>query len=607
MGRMSSAFSRAMCAATVLATVIAGLAVGTPKASAATFTYVNMGDSLSSGEGTYNYVSGTNTPTNVCHRSSQSYATQYVGMSGTSWTMTNVACSGAGVNEIMNSSDPNTGGNRDAGESSQDTVLATQGSSVRLITISIGINDLGLIGFATTCYSTANVPVINPGAEDACFTGIPNSAAYKNNLSALPGKLDSAYKDIRALAPNATVAVLDYPQIYPATYTGGCESFPTSAGPQSLVTSQNMLNTAHTLVSQLNSVIATEVAKFPNFILVDESGALAGHDVCSGERWVNQVNNPNLSTGTADDESLHPTAAGYQAMAKILATRLDAGHFFDGSIDSAITSAYQNQGGLGGLGFPADNGGGPYVHYWASARANVQDFSGGSFGPAMMVDGPNGAYFVNYGFRDAYISGGYASTCLAPTDIAHDYAGGTRQDFVNCYMTWTAAGGVVVHGPNPAACTDYGGSTMTGPNACIGFNTAPPSGQPASGNVWFSGGGVGLFGQEIWTYANGTTATSTAIYNLSGLDTTRASQLQAYIPDNDANASHAHYHYCTPGGGCADGYVNQNNYTNQWATVGTVCTTDGTATITLADDGGDAYPAIVGADAIRAVPTGIVC
>jgi hypothetical protein len=34
-------------------------------------------------------------------------------------------------------------------------------------------------------------------------------------------------------------------------------------------------------------------------------------------------------------------------------------------------------------------------------------------------------------------------------------------------------------------------------------------------------------------------------------------------------------------GGCADGYVNQNNYTNQWANFGAVCTTDGTASIVL--------------------------
>ena len=304
-----------------------------------------------------------------------------------------------------------------------------------------------------------------------------------------------------------------------------------------------------------------------------------------------------------ESRSLTATSAGLQHNSALCV----AGRFSDGSTDQAILNAYNANGGVGNLGCPFDNGGGVYVHYWSGPQANVQDFNGGSFGPAVMVDGPQGSYFVNYGFRTAYVGGGYAKTCLAPVNNAYSYAGGTRQDFVNCYMTWTSAGGVVVHGPNPTTCTDYGGSTMTGPNGCVGFHTAPPPGKPASGNVWFSGKGVGFKGQEIWTYANGTVATSTAVYNLSGLNTATASQLQAYIPNNYSDASHAHYHYCSPGGGCADGYVNQNNFTNAWATFGAVCTTDGTATITLADDGGDTYPAIVGADAIRAVHTGIAC
>jgi lysophospholipase L1-like esterase len=599
-----SARGRAFGLLAATAMAVAGLTAVAPAtpASAATYAYVNMGDSLSAGEGTYPpYATGTNSAgTNMCHRSPSSYSAQYAGMSINSYSLANVACSGAGVNEISGSSNPNTGVIPDANEAPQDQALSP---ATRLVTVSIGINDLNLIGFATDCYQN----YITQPTEDGCFTGIPNRPAYQSALSTLPGELDAAYNDIRSHAPNATVAVLTYPQIYPATYTGSCEEFPTAAGPQWLVTSQAMLNTAHSLLTTLNNTIKTEVARYPNFILVDESNALSGHDVCSGSPWVNQVNGVSVLHQVADDESLHPTIAGYKAMANVLKQRLDAGYFSSGSTDQNIVSAYKSQGGAGGIGYPFDNGGGPYVHYWSSPGANVEDFNGGSFGPAIMVDGPQGTYFVNYGFRTAYISGGYSKTCLAPTDDAYASAGGTRQDFVNCYMTWTSAGGVVVHGPNPTTCTDYGGSTMTGPNACVGFHTAPPPGKPASGNVWFSGKGVGLFGQEIWTYANGTTATSTAVYNLSGLSTTTASQLQAYIPNNYSDASHAHYHFCSPGGGCADGYVNQNNYTNAWATFGAVCTTDGTATITLADDGGDTYPAIVGADAIRAVHTGILC
>jgi hypothetical protein len=279
----------------------------------------------------------------------------------------------------------------------------------------------------------------------------------------------------------------------------------------------------------------------------------------------------------------------------------NAGRFSNGSIDQGILNAYLAAGGQSSLGCPFNNGGGVFVHYWSGPQANVQDFTGGSFGPAVMVDGPQGTFFVNYGFRTAYISGGYNSTCLAPINNAYGYSNGTRQDFVNCYMTWTSSGGVVVHGPSPTSCTDYGGTLMTGPNACIGFTI------PSNSGAWFSGSGVGLFGKEIWTYGNGTTRDSYAVYTLHGLDTTHAYTLQAYIPNGYSDASHAHYHYCGTNDGCADGYVNQNNFTNAWASFGTVCTTDGNATITLADDGGDVYPAVVGADAIRGVRTGIVC
>jgi hypothetical protein len=602
MRRIRSARGRALAGLAALAAAFAGLIVVAPAASAATNVYVNMGDSLSSGEGTYGtYLSGTNTSDNMCHRSPNSYSALYVASSHDSYSLKNVACSGAGVHEIYGTANPNTYGNPDAGEPPQDSALS---ASTRLVTISIGINDLSLVALAKDCYNKTG-----QSAEDQCFTAIPSNTTYKTGLGNLPGKLDSAYTDIRALAPNATVAVLTYPQIYPATFTGTCQTFGVvgSVGPQVLVTSQAMLNVVHQVVHTLNSTIATEVAKYPNFILVDEENALSGHDVCSSTPWAHGIDGANPFNHTANHESLHPNVAGYQALSAVLKARLDAGYFADGSTDQNIVNAYNASGGLGGFGYPADNGGGPYVHYSDVARANVEDFTGGGSGPVIMVDGSRGTFFVNYGFRNAYI-GGYASTCLAPVDNAYSSGGGTRQDFINCYMTWTQSSGVVVHGSNPTTtCTDYGGSTMTGPNACVGFHTAPAPGQPASANVWYSGGGVGLFGQEIWTYGNGTTATSTAVYDLSGLDTVHAIQLQAYIPDNNADASSAHYHYCSPGGGCGDGYVNQNNYSNQWATFGYVCTTDGTATITLADDGGDTYPAVVGADAIRAVRTGIVC
>jgi lysophospholipase L1-like esterase len=194
------------------------------------------------------------------------------------------------------------------------------------------------------------------------------------------------------------------------------------------------------------------------------------------------------------------------------------------------------------------------------------------------------------------------STCYCGTDAY--WASGTN-GHSGAYLTIQNDGSVVIYDANGVAlwtastpgsgCTNYGsGGLEVGPNGCQGFSTT---------STWFSGGGTGLMGKEIWTYANGTVKDSTATYHLYGMDATHLWQLQAYIPNAHSNAGHAHYHYCSPGGGCGDGYINQNNFTNQWVTFATVDTWNGTATVVLADDGGDAYPVEVGADAIRAVRT----
>lgn len=273
-------------------------------------------------------------------------------------------------------------------------------------------------------------------------------------------------------------------------------------------------------------------------------------------------------------------------------------------MQGCIYQAYlQNYGGPGGvLGYPTTDetsmAGGRYNHLAGTT-------CGSASGSGIYWSGA--AHEVYGCIFQKYLSLGEATSGLGfPVSDEYAYNGGRRQDFQGGNIIYTSSAGAVVSF-NGTLCTDYGGTTMTGPNACLGFRTAPPAGKPASGNIWFSGGGAGLRGQEIYTYGNGTTASSTAIYSLTGLDTAHVMQLQAYIPSTHAYATHAHYRYCSSGGGCADGYIDQSKYNNVWVAFGSVCTSDGTATIVLADDGGDVYPAEIGADAIRAVRTTLVC
>jgi hypothetical protein len=265
-----------------------------------------------------------------------------------------------------------------------------------------------------------------------------------------------------------------------------------------------------------------------------------------------------------------------------------------------VYNDYLNKAGLGGpagpFGYPASD---EQEAPGNNGRVNYMDGSPCSSGQAE----PHSALYYNgttWGVKGCIFQkyqsiGETASTLGYPTSLEFSTSAGTQQNFQNGNIT-LASGAAVVH----LNCTDYGGTTMTGPNACYGFSTQHTS-------TWNSGHGAGLYGQEIWTYANGNVAYSTATYQLRGLNTTYAYQLQAYIPVQYANARNAHYHYCDPVNGCGDGYVNQYNYGNQWASFATICSGDGTTTIVLADDGGNPTTAIIGADAIRAVRTSNTC
>jgi hypothetical protein len=269
-------------------------------------------------------------------------------------------------------------------------------------------------------------------------------------------------------------------------------------------------------------------------------------------------------------------------------------------MQGCIYDAYMRHlgGSGGGYGFPtsdelATKGAAGQVNYMSGTACGSEHGSGLFWSPNTAALPVQGCIFQKYEQIGEDQSGlGF------PTSGEFSTSTGVRQNYQNGYMLSNGSGTSVFYSGSNPSCADYG-PYATGPHACNGgFSTGGP---------WFGGGGVGLTGNELWTYANGTTVDSTAVYHLSGLGTNRAYQIQAYIPNNHSDATHAHYRMSSPGGGTANGYVDQESYTNAWAPVGYVCTSDGTVTITLADDGEDNYPLQVGADAIRAVPSGYAC
>lgn len=268
-------------------------------------------------------------------------------------------------------------------------------------------------------------------------------------------------------------------------------------------------------------------------------------------------------------------------------------------MQGCIYDAYLRRfgGPAGGYGYPtsdeqATEGGGGRVNYMQGTTCGSTGGSGLFWSASTPTWPVHGCIFQRY-----EAIGEDASGLGFPTSDEYNTSAGIRQDFSNGYILW-ANNTATVYVNGGSNCVTYGGF-MTGPGACSGFYTT---------GTWFSGGGTGYLGKEIWTYANGAVKDSSAVYRFGGLGNTgRAYRVDAWVPDNHSNATHAHYVISTPGQPDANGYVHQDQLTNVWATVGYVCSTDGTAQVALWDDGGDQYPLQVGADAVRLVITGLGC
>jgi lysophospholipase L1-like esterase len=231
----------------------------TGAAHAATYTnYVALGDSYSSGVGSGSYI-------NSCDVSESAYPYLY-DKAHSSIAFTDEACSGAKTSDVISSQ------------------LGALSSSTNLVSITIGGNDAG--------FSTVMEDCVLEGTS-GCVSAVDSAESYAKNT--LPGLLDTTYADIRKDAPNAHVIVLGYPEFYDLSQSSGCVGL---SG-----TSRTAVNGA---ADELDSVIATEAAKYGNFVYEDVRSNFSGHEICDSSPWLHSLNWLDIS------ESYHPTADGQQ-------------------------------------------------------------------------------------------------------------------------------------------------------------------------------------------------------------------------------------------------------------------------------------------------------
>jgi lysophospholipase L1-like esterase len=249
--------------------------------------YVAMGESFSAGEGAKDYLPGTD-QFGGCHRSRNAYpmliARERPHFSGDN--MAFVACSGAVTDNITT-----VGQNNEPPQ-----INPGLGKNTELVTISIGVNDIGFAQVLANCY-------VSPQGCDGQKPGVADK------LTALPEKLRKTYAAIKDKAPNARLVVLTYPQIFMAHMSGTTcvEEFRLASHLQWL------RETTH----KLNEIIKT-AATAAGATYVDVENALQGHELCTG----GDTQVVHAQDSLADfHEWFHPTAEGHTTITKqILAT-----------------------------------------------------------------------------------------------------------------------------------------------------------------------------------------------------------------------------------------------------------------------------------------------
>lgn len=243
--------------ASLSAAVSAALTFAVPAQAASGVRYVALGDSYASGVGAGSYTSESGS----CQRSTNAYPALWAAANSPA-SYVSVACSGATTTSVLN------------------TQLSALSSSITLVSLTVGGNDVGFSNIMTTCvlYGTTECVAAVQAAEDKAQT-------------VLPGLLDTLYNAISARAPYARVVVVDYPEFYQlgVTLCVGLSE-----------TSRAKIDEG---INVVDGVINKAVAGH-GFVFADVRSIFVGHQLCSGDKWLHALNYTNLSI------SYHPTATG---------------------------------------------------------------------------------------------------------------------------------------------------------------------------------------------------------------------------------------------------------------------------------------------------------
>lgn len=235
--------------------------------------YVSMGSSFAAGPGIAPYQDGA--PAR-CARSTRNYANQLAAKRGL--TLVDVGCSGARTAALL----------QPWGELPAQIDAVT--ADTRLVTITIGGNDIGYIGglYGASCRMRA---------EANCA---PESSPSETDYATLKAAMIGAITAIRTRAPKAQVVLVEYPAVLPAQ--GACAATPLT---------DTAADAARAKAARL-LVITREAADASGATVIATSEFSRGHDACAAQPWMNGYPAP------AGAAPYHPNLAAMTAIAEAL-------------------------------------------------------------------------------------------------------------------------------------------------------------------------------------------------------------------------------------------------------------------------------------------------
>lgn len=298
---------RALVACTVVGTC-AGLAMPALAASSASAAvakrpavapgsqYVALGSSFAAGPGIAPILD------TGCGRSGNNYP--HLVAARLNLNLIDVTCSGATIDNILSVQ-------QTAGGTKRPLQIDAVDGNTALVTVTVGGNDANyaLNMFRTSCATDPgplNALTSLPGAVKGALCGPVDQIASHKAMLGVEDKLTTMVNQIKAKAPKARVALVDYQTVLPAN---GATCANTPLNPEQIAYFNRFAKSL--------SLATRRAAEKTGAILIPLSKASAAHDICSGDTWSTAWEfAPDMLAG--GKLAYHPNGAGMAGAAKVI-------------------------------------------------------------------------------------------------------------------------------------------------------------------------------------------------------------------------------------------------------------------------------------------------